>query len=62
MQPPKYREIIQRLKQEGFSERPSKGDHRRFYKGIRKVTVRDQGSKHPTWAEWKSIKDQAGWN
>ncbi len=61
MQPPTYREIIRQLLCEGFAERPSKGDHRRFAKEGRKVTVRDQGGKHPSWAEWQSIKRQAGW-
>lgn len=61
MQPPTYREIIRQLLSEGFAERPSKGDHRRFSKDGHKVTVRDQGAKHPSWKEWQSIKAQAGW-
>ena len=61
MEPPTYREIIRRLKKEGFSERPSKGDHRRFELEGRKVTVRDQGGDHPSWPEWRSIQNQAGW-
>lgn len=40
MQPPAYREIIRRLLKEGFCERASKGDHRRFCKGAMRVTVR----------------------
>lgn len=62
MQPPAYKEIIRRLLKEGFCERASKGDHRRFCKGAMRVTVRDQGNKHPTWREWSSIKKQAGWS
>lgn len=62
MQPPTYREIIQRLLHEGFAERTSAGDHRRFSKDGHKVTVRDQGGKHATWKEWQSIKKQAGWS
>lgn len=61
MQPPTYREIIRRLHKEGFRERESRGDHRRFVKGPNKVTVRDQGGKHPSWREWQSIQRQAGW-
>ena len=61
MQPPTYREIIQRLLNEGFVERRSHGDHRRFVKDGRKVTVRDQGGRHPGWKEWASIRVQAGW-
>lgn len=62
MEPPTYREIIRRLLKEGFAERPSKGDHRRFAKDGRKVTVRDKGGDHPYWDEWRSIRDQAGWS
>lgn len=62
MQPPTYREIIKRLQSEGFAERASHGDHRRFVKDGHKMTVRDQGGKHPTWREWQSIKKQAGWS
>lgn len=62
MQPPTYREIIHRLLSEGFSERRSAGDHRRFCKGPHRVTVRDAGSDHPSWQEWGSIKRQAGWS
>lgn len=61
MQPPTYREIIRRLQKEGFQERRSRGDHRRFYNGTRRVTVRDQGGAHPSWSEWQSIQKQAGW-
>ena len=62
MEPPTYREIIRRLQAEGFTERASKGDHRRFAFGDRRVTVRDQGGKHPTRSEWSSIRRQAGWS
>lgn len=62
MQPPTYREIIQQLLREGFVERASAGDHRRFSKNGYKVTVRDQGGTHATWREWQSIKRQAGWS
>lgn len=62
MQPPSYHEIIRRLLREGFTDRESHGDHRRFCKGPHRVTVRDQGGKHPTWREWQSIQSQAGWH
>lgn len=61
MEPPTYREVIRLLLREGFSERASAGDHRRFCKGPHKVTVRDAGGDHPSWKEWQSIQRQAGW-
>ena len=60
MQPPTYREIIQQLLREGFVERVSAGDHRRFSKNGYKVTVRDQGGKHATWRCGRASRGRQG--
>lgn len=61
MQPPTVREVIGMLKRDGFVLVRTVGDHRRFAKGGRKVTVPGKLSDHLTNKTWKSIQEQAGW-
>lgn len=46
MQPPTVREIIRRLESEGFKNVRTVGDHRRYVKGNRKVTVAGKPNEH----------------
>lgn len=62
MQPPTVREVIKRLEHEGFILARIKGDHRRYVKGDRRVTVPGKLSDHLHPKTWASIKEQAGWN
>lgn len=61
MQPPKVREVIGRLEGEGFVNIRTTGDHRRYVKGSRKVTVPGKMNSHLHPKTWKSIQEQAGW-
>lgn len=61
MQPPTVREVIRRLESEGFVHVRTVGDHRRYAKGNRRVTVAGKPSEHLHPKTWKSVRDQAGW-
>ena len=61
MEPPTVREVIRRLEQEGFVLVRVRGDHRRYVKGDRRVTVAGKPSEHLKRRTWKSIQEQAGW-
>ncbi len=62
MQPPTYREIVARLRREGFRKVSQNGSHAKYVKGDRVVMVaghHDGG--HPKEGTWKRIKQDAGW-
>lgn len=61
MQPPTYREIIARLKSEGFTLARQRGSHATYAKDEMKVTVPGHGGKTPKKGTWDNIKRQAGW-
>ena len=71
MQPPTVREVIRlpcnrhpnirRLESEGFVNVRTVGDHRRYAKGCREVTVAGRPGEHLHPKTWKSIQEQAGW-
>lgn len=61
MQPPTVREVIGMLERDDFVLVRTVGDHRRFVKGGRKVTVPGKLSDHLTNKTRKSIRQQAGW-
>ena len=61
MEPPTVREVIDRLKREGFQELRCVGDHRHFRKDGRTVTVSGKLSSHVRKGTWSEIKRQAGW-
>lgn len=61
MQPPTVREVIGRLEREGFILVRTVGDHRRYTKGPRKVTVAGKMGEHLDRKTWKSVQNQAGW-
>lgn len=62
MGPPSSREVIKLLENDGWELVAIRGDHHQFKHPEKpgKVTVR-----HPVkqlgWADWSSIKRQAGW-
>ena len=61
MQPPTVREVIRRLEQEGFVNVRTVGDHRRYVKDNRKVTVPGKLGDHLHPKTWNRVKEQAGW-
>lgn len=61
MQPPTVREVIARLKAEGWDEVRTRGDHRRYRKGGRRVTVAGKPSEHLDRGTYAIICKQAGW-
>lgn len=61
MQPPTYREIVARLRREGFELVGQSGSHARYAKGSLKVTVSGNGGDRPKKSTWSSIRRQAGW-
>ena len=54
------REAMQRLRREGFDERPGKGSHRIFSRGGRKVIVAAHPGDIPV-GTLRQICKQAGW-
>lgn len=54
------REVIRRLRREGYDERPGKGSHRIFRQGNRKVIIADHPGDIPT-GTLRQICKQAGW-
>ena len=61
MQPPTVREVIKRLESEGWEMLRMKGDHRRFAKGDRRVTIAGKPGDHLKPKTWTRIQEQAGW-
>lgn len=61
MEPPTAREVIARLERDGFKRVGCTGDHRKYRKGSRTVTVSAQLGDHLPWETWTSVKKQAGW-
>lgn len=54
------KEAMQRLRREGFEERPGKGSHRVFRRGERRVVIASHGGDIPT-GTLRQICKQAGW-
>lgn len=61
MQPPTVREVIRRLKAEGWEPDRTRGDHRQFKKGGRLVTIAGKPSEHLDRGTWAAIKRTVGW-
>lgn len=61
MQPPTYREIIARLRKEGFARVAQSGSHAKYVCGNRVVCVNGAGGGRPKKGTWANIKRQAGW-
>ena len=61
MEPPTAREVVARLKREGFEDLGFTGDHRKFRKDGRLVVVSGQLGEHLPRGTWAKIKRQAGW-
>ncbi len=61
MQPPTVREVIQRLKREGYVLVRVRGDHRHYRKGSRLVTVAGKMGEPMKRGTWASVREQAGW-
>ena len=55
------REVMQRLRREGFEERPGKGSHRIFRRNGRKVVVSAHSGDLPP-GTLRQICKQAGWD
>ncbi len=54
------KEVMRRLRREGFEERPGKGSHHVFRRGDRKVIVAAHPGDIPT-GTLRQICKQAGW-
>lgn len=61
MQPPTYREIVARLKREGFSKASQKGSHAKYVKDGLTVIINGSSGDRPTKGTWGNIKRQAKW-
>lgn len=61
MQPPTVREVIGRLKREGWEHARTEGDHRIFLKDGKMVVVAGKPSEHLDRGTYGSVKRQAGW-
>lgn len=61
MQPPTYREIVARLRSEGYARVAQKGSHAKYVGNGRTVTVNGEGGDRPRKGTWGNIKRQAGW-
>ncbi len=61
--PPKVREVIRRLEQEGWVLKTTRGSHRNYVHPTRpgKVTVPGKLSADVPPGTWASIQRQAGW-
>lgn len=61
MEPPTVREVIGRLEKDGWKLVRIRGDHRRFEKGGRYVTVPGNLGSHLKKGTYSSIKRTVGW-
>lgn len=61
MEPPTTREVIARLERDGFERVGCTGDHRKYRKGNRTVTVSGNLGEHLPKGTWARVKQQAGW-
>ena len=61
MQPPKIREVVRRLQQDGFILDRDKGGRRIYHKGDLTVTIHGKDSDTLKPGTWSAIKRQAGW-
>ena len=61
VQPPTYREIVARLRREGFTKVAQVGSHAKYAKGDRTVAVGGTGDGRPPKGTWSNIQRQAGW-
>lgn len=61
--PPKVRDIIKRLEDEGWTLKRTRGDHRQYTHPDKpgKVTIPGPLNKEPPPGTWASIQRQAGW-
>ena len=61
MQPPTVREVIDRLRSEGWEHVRTSGDHRMFSKGGRLVVVSGKMGDHLARGTYSNIRRMAGW-
>lgn len=61
MQPPKVREVISRLREEGWELDRTRGDHRQMRKEGKVVTVAGKPSEHLDRGTWAAIRRTVGW-
>ena len=61
MEPPTVREVIRMLLDDGFVLVHTVGDHRKYAKGNRRVTVSGKRGDHLKPGTWASVQRQAGW-
>lgn len=61
MEPPTVREVIARLRADGFAYVGCCGDHRKFRKGCRVVILPGGLGEHLHVGTWRSVRRQAGW-
>ena len=63
MQPPRVREVIRRLKQEGWQEVRVRGSHRQYQHPTKPGTVTVSGALGDTMPRgtYHSVAKQAGW-
>jgi len=61
--PPKVRDILRRLEDEGWVLVRQKGSHRQYKHPTRsgRVTVPGKPGEEPPPGTWQSIQEQAGW-
>ena len=61
MQPPRVRDVVSRLKSEGWEHVRTEGDHRIFQKSGRVAVVPGKLHDHLDRGTYGSIKRQASW-
>ncbi|HEY1742499.1 MAG TPA: type II toxin-antitoxin system HicA family toxin [Granulicella sp.] len=61
--PPKNRDILRRLAEDGWTLKAQRGSHRQFTHPLKpgKVTIAGHPSDEPPEGTYQSIKRQAGW-
>ncbi len=60
MEPPKVRQVIQRIEKEGWEQTRNKGGRRIYRKGSKVVTIHGADNHVLTIGTWKAIQKQAG--
>jgi predicted RNA binding protein YcfA (HicA-like mRNA interferase family) len=61
--PPKNRDILKRLQEEGWIQKDQKGSHRQLVHPVKpgKVTIAGHPSDEPADGTYRNIQRQAGW-
>lgn len=61
MQPPTVREVIRKLRAEGWELDRTRGDHRQYRKGGKVVTIAGKPSEHLDRGTWAAVRRTVGW-